>query len=121
MDTNLGLRLVTLGAFAGTFAVFTFLVGRALRSRGKVFLDHIFRERGEVADSVHFLLVLGFYLTCTSLLLWNLGTMPSGGSFDGLAALQSVALRLGIAIFAVAGFHTTNILVLSLLNRHDRG
>jgi tetrahydromethanopterin S-methyltransferase subunit D len=101
------------------FGAFTLIVGGALRSHGKVFLDHTFREQRAVADSVHSLLSLGFYLTCASLLLWNVGAMPSGGhDFYVLEAAQSVAVRLGVSILVVATFHTTNILVLSILNRN---
>lgn len=121
MDASTILKLITLGLYSAIFGAFTLVVGRALRSSGKTFLDHTFGGQRTVASSVHFLLSLGFYLTCTSLLLWNLGTMPAGGAnFDGFDVVQCVALRLGVSVFVVATFHTTNVLVLSVLNRNSR-
>lgn len=121
MEGGLSMKLVALCVYAAMFGTFTLVVGRALGSYGKVFLDHTFQEQRAVAGAVRFLLSLGFYLMCTSLLLWNLGTMPSGGqNFGTLDALQSVGVRLGVSILAVATFHTTNILVLSILNRNNR-
>lgn len=119
------LQLVALAIYAVGFAGFTFTVGHALRSRGRIFLNHTFERQPAVAESVHFLLSLGFYLMCLSLLLWNLGIEPSRSFKDGIPVfttthlVQTVAERLGISIFVVAAFHTLNILILSILNRNN--
>lgn len=110
---------ITLAVYAAVFLVFTLVVGRVLRSRGRVFLGHSFRDQPEVAESVDFLLILGFYLLCLGLLLWNVGVSPY--QIDTVQkVVQEVALRLGISIFVVAAFHSMNILVLSVLNRRSR-
>ena len=119
------LVLIAMATYAVAFTGFTFAVGWALRSRGWVFLSHTFEGRSEVAKSVRFLLDLGFYLTCLGLLLWNLGIEPEGKWVDGqrvfsvATCIQTVAVRLGVSIFVVAAFHTTNILILSVLSRQN--
>ena len=101
------------GRYTGAFA----------RARGKVFLNHTFQRQPAVADSVQFLLSLGFYLMCLSLFLWNLGVTPTVSFqhvFSMTDLVQTIAVRLGISIFVVAAFHTLNILVLSVLNRNNQ-
>ena len=84
---------------------------RVLLAGGSGFLGRIV-----AAD---FLLTLGFYLLCVSLLLWNLGIPPNGQEFTLIDLLQSVSARLGLSIFAVAAFHSLNVLILSILNRNN--
>jgi hypothetical protein len=129
-DRVLSLQNLAISIYAVLFTAFTVVVGRALRTRGRVFLDHTFGNQPTVARSVHFLLDLGFYLLCLSLLLWNIGAPPTGSyqidpanpgamiSMFGISdVFQSIALRLGISIFVVAAFHSLNILILAILNR----
>jgi hypothetical protein len=124
--TDEELKLVALAVYGVIFAAFTYFVGAALRSRGWLFLSSTFEHRPAVANSVQFLLNLGFYLTCLSLLLWNLGIDPSTRWVDGKQVfamrdlVQTVSTRLGISIFVVAAFHTVNILVLSILSQKSR-
>jgi hypothetical protein len=128
MDADL-LKIAALGIYAACFAAFTYFTGAALRKRGWTFLSNTFEHRPGVADSVQFLLSLGFYLTCLSLLLWNLGTDPSG-SWDASRSehiytfknlIQTIATRLGICIFVVSVFHTINLLTLAVLNKKYEG
>ena len=120
------LKLIALAAYAVLFFTFTFFVGAALRSQGQLFLSSTFEDRPAVASSVQFLLNLGFYLTCLSLILWNIGLDPSHRWVDNQDVftmkdiIQTVSERLGISIFVVAAFHTINILVLSILNQKSR-
>ena len=124
--TEAAMQLASLAVYAVLFATFTYLVGSALRSRGWLFLSNTFENRPAVASSVQFLLNLGFYLMCLSLLLWNLGLDPSTRWVDGKQVftvrdlVQTVSVRLGISIFVVAAFHTINILVLSILSTKSR-
>jgi len=116
------LELAALATYAVAFTAFTFTVGGVLHSRGKVFLNHTFQRQPAVAESVQFLLSLGFYLMCLSLFLWNLGVTPTVSFqhvFSMTDLVQTIAVRLGISIFVVAAFHTLNILVLSVLNRNN--
>jgi hypothetical protein len=120
------LKLLTLGIYALGFAGFTYFVGAALRSKGWLFLNNTFEQRPTVASSVQFLLSLGFYLMCLSLLLWNLGIEPYARWEDNhyvytvKELIQTVSARLGISIFVVAAFHTVNILVLAILSQKHR-
>ncbi len=117
------LKFLALGIYAISFAAFTFYVGAALRSRGWLFLSNTYEQRPNVAKSVQFLLSLGFYLTCLSLLLWNLGTDPhvrwDGNQeiFTAKEIIQTVSVRLGVSIFVVSAFHTVNVLVLAVLSQ----
>jgi hypothetical protein len=116
------MKLVAVAVFAGSFTTFSLVIGHLLRTRGRVFLDHTFATHPSVSGSVHFLLNLGFYLLCASLLLWNLGVPPDGyrhQEFGVSDLLESISARLGVSIFAVAAFHSVNVLVLSLLNRRQ--
>ncbi|MEX0734087.1 MAG: hypothetical protein WDZ66_04760 [Steroidobacteraceae bacterium] len=121
------LKLIALGTYGVLFLIFTYFTGAALRKRGWTFLSNTFEQRRGVADSVQFLLSLGFYLTCLSLLLWNLGTDPSGSwsgkemVFTVKDIVQTVATRLGISIFVVSVFHTINLLTLAVLNKKYEG
>ena len=120
---NEPLKLAALGTYAVLFLAFTITIGWFLRSRGKVFLTHTFRARPEVASAAHFLLNLGYYLTCGALLLINLGIRPENGynqSYAWWDAVETVTVRLGICVLVVATFHTANILILSVLNRGNR-
>lgn len=115
---------VALGIYAIAFSTFAIVVGNALRSRGRVFLEHTFGTRGPVADAVHFLLNLGFYLTCGSLLLWNIAFDPTSNhgnvfAFTAKDVVQTVAARLGASVFVVSAFHTVNLLILSVLSRKN--
>jgi hypothetical protein len=121
--TDESLKLIALGIYGVLFLAFIYFTGAALRKRGWTFLSNTFEHRPAVADSVQFLLSLGFYLTCLSLLLWNLGTDPSGSwspegrEFTTKDIVQTVATRLGICIFVVSIFHTINLLTLAVLNK----
>ena len=104
--------------YAAAFIAFTFVVGHTLRTKGYVFLSHTFNRNPAVADSVQFLLSLGFYLLCAGLLLWNLGEPPvEQWSFQRV--LENASVRLGVSIFVVAVLHSFNILVLAILNRNN--
>jgi hypothetical protein len=113
------LKLVALALFAVLFTAFTVVVGKQLRTRGRVFVSHTFETHPALVDSVQFLLNLGFYLLCVSLLLWNLGVEPGEhrDEFSVVDLFQSVLVRLGSSILAVAALHSLNVLILSVLHR----
>lgn len=108
------------------FLAFTIIIGRLLRQHGQVFLNHTFSHQPQVAASVDFLLILGSYILCSGLLLWNVGlgwdASPSvpPPTTSIVKGIQGGALRLGISVFVVGIFHGMNILVLSILNRNAR-
>jgi hypothetical protein len=99
------------------FVVFTLIVGYLLRTRGRVFLDHVFAGDTRVVTATNFLLNVGFYLLCMGMLLLNVGTESHVSSLAD--AIRSVALRLGIGIVVVAVLHTLNVVVLALLIRRS--
>jgi hypothetical protein len=105
--------LVSVGAYAALFVAFTLGVGHLLRTRGRVFLDHVFTAKPDVAAATNFLLNVGFYLVCSAVLLVNV----SIGGYDGapLDIVRSVAGRLGWSVGIVALLHGINVVVLAQL------
>ena len=91
------------------------VVGRLLRTRGQVFLEHVFAGDSRVVAATNFLLNIGFYLLCLGLLLVNVANEPNVNSVAG--ALRSVSLRLGVCVIVVAALHSVNVVVLALLIR----
>jgi len=121
---------VALIIYAVLFTGFAAVVGRMLKRHGGVLLADSFGDDSPVGKSVSFLLDLGFYLLCLGLVLWNVGSPPTGqwrpdpdnpqqsmNVFAPEDVFYSVAMRLGVSIFVVAVFHSLNILVVSILSR----
>ena len=110
--------VITILVFSLLFIVFTVVVGHLLRSRGKVFLEHVFVGDSRAVTATNFLLNIGFYLLCLGMLLWNIGLdIRFTSDFD---AVRTVAVRLGVCITVVAVLHSVNVLVLALLLRRGR-
>jgi hypothetical protein len=109
------------GIFAVAFIVAVAIIARILSAYGRRFLDHTFKSDDAIVQPVHILLNLGFYLLCIGLFLWNIGVGGSSYSQEEIyfQVVEDAALRLGISIFVVGAFHSTNILVLAILNRKN--
>jgi len=104
-------------AYIVLFAAFTLIVGHLLRTRGRVFLEHVFAGDSRTIDATNFLLNIGFYLLCLGILLLNVAAEPRITSVAD--AVRSVALRLGLGVVAVAVLHSLNVVVLALLIRRS--
>ena len=111
----MNLDTTAIGAYALLFIAFTLVVGHMLRSRGRVFLEHVFAGEARVVAAVNFLLNVGFYLLCLGLLLINVANDPVVTNM--VDVVRSVALRLGICVIVVAALHSVNVVVLALLIR----
>jgi hypothetical protein len=109
------------GVFAVVFIIAVAIIARILSAYGRRFLNQTFKSDDAIVQPVHILLNLGFYLLCTGLFLWNIGVGGSGYSQENvyLQVIEDAALRLGISIFVVGAFHSTNIMVLAILNRKN--
>ncbi|GEM_PF-6959435 len=101
------------------FSTFTVVLGRLLRKSGQVFLDHIFDGNTQMAVATNFLLNIGFYLLCLSMMLLNIAiSLP----IDSLAdAIRWVAVRLGICVLSVTIFHYCNLALLAFIVMIRRG
>ncbi|HAV77384.1 MAG TPA: hypothetical protein DCX53_08525 [Anaerolineae bacterium] len=67
------------------FIAFTVIVGRLFSTRGKVFLEHLFDGNTQIADAANFLLNIGFYLLCLSMMLLNISlSLPMTGLADAM-------------------------------------
>ena len=113
MDT----ATIVLIVYLVLFVAFTLIVGHLLRTRGRVFLEHVFAGDTRVVSATNFLLNIGFYLLCLGLLLLNVAAEPRIVSVAD--AIRSVALRLGICVVVVAVLHTLNVVILALLIRRS--
>lgn len=109
------------GIFAVAFILAVAIIARILGAYGRRFLEHTFKSDDAIVRPVHVLLNLGFYLLCIGLFLWNIGVGGSGYSQEDIyfQVVEDAALRLGISIFVVGAFQSTNILVLAILNRKN--
>ena len=108
---------VALEVYLVLFVAFTLIVGHLLRTRGRVFLEHVFAGDTRVVTATNFLLNIGFYLLCLGLLLLNIAADPRIISVAD--AIRNVALRLGIGVVVVAALHSLNVVVLALLIRRS--
>jgi len=102
-----------------TIAV-TVWVGTALRRNGRIFLIDAFHGDSELADSVNYLLVVGFYLV-------NLGfvTLALRSTADLQNARQAIELisdKIGAALLVLGIMHFLNLYIFNRLRRrgHDR-
>jgi hypothetical protein len=110
MDLKLGTYLV----YLVVSVVLTVWVARTLLRNGQVFLDEAFEDE-RLADSVNHLLVVGFYLL-------NLGyvavALKIGHQLvDGSAAMEALAMKLGLVLLVLGGLHFFNLFVLSRFRR----
>lgn len=95
----------------------TLLVGRAVFKNGRPFLLEIFRENATLADSVNYLLLLGFCLL-------NIGYV-SLNMYSGMEILsvehmvEKLSYKLGMNILILGGLHVLNLIVLFRLRRRS--
>ena len=105
--------------YALLFIPFSIVLGEIIHRRGRLVVTSAFSTDTAVAAALSALLRIGWYLLCTGLLLWNIGT--EGDILTRPYTLQrvisEVLFRLGVSIFVVAIMHGFNILALSLFHR----
>jgi len=110
MDLKFTTYLVYLAVSIGV----TWWVARTLFRNGQVFLDDALRDE-RLASSVNHLLVVGFYLL-------NLGYVAvalkiTGQVDSGSAAVEALALKLGLVLLVLGVIHFSNLYVLSRFRR----
>jgi hypothetical protein len=93
-------------------------LARTLFKNGEVFLEDVFADHPRMAGAVNRLLVIGFYLL-------NLGyafiTMKASGEVaTTIAAMETLAMKLGSLLLVLGGIHMVNLAVLSRIRRRGQ-
>ena len=111
--------VITRLSYAILFVPFAIVLGEVIHRRGRLVVEAAFPADTAVAAALSALLRIGWYLLCTGLLLWNIGTEGDvlGRPNTLERTISEVAFRLGVSIFVVALMHGLNILALSLFHR----
>jgi len=92
----------------------TFWLARTLSRSGAVYLRDVFPGRPDLAEAVNRLLVVGFYLV-------NLGygsmTLAGGAAADLRTAIETLSIKLGHLLVALAIAHFANMFVFHRIRR----
>lgn len=93
------------------------LVGRAVFKNGRPFLLEIFARNTALADSVNYMLLVGFYLL-------NIGYV-SLNMYSGMEILsaehmiEKLSYKIGINLLLLGGLHVVNLLILFRMRRRS--
>jgi len=102
---------------AVTIAV-TVWVGAALRRNGRVFLVDAFHGNSELADSVNYLLVVGFYLV--NLGFVALALRSTADLQDTRQAIELVSDKIGAVLLVLGLMHFSNLYIFHRIRRRGR-
>jgi hypothetical protein len=101
--------------YATLSIILTVILARTLFKNGAVFLADVFADP-RMADAINRLLVVGFYLV-------NLGyaclLLKSDASPTAIAAIETLASKLGLLMLSLAAMHFGNLYVFHRI--HARG
>ncbi|WLD11459.1 hypothetical protein [Planctellipticum variicoloris] len=103
MTPAVGAYLVYLALSLGV----TVCVGRTLHRHGRPFLVEVFAGRTWLADATNHVLLTGFYLTNSALVLMFLTVRRPPASWD--AALVSLAFQVGVVLMTLGAMHFANV------------
>lgn len=96
----------------------TVFVGRTLHRHGRPFLIDVFAGRIWLADATNNVLLTGFYLTNSALVLMFLTVRQTPMQWD--AALIGLTFQLGVVLVTLGVMHFGNVAIL-LAVRHRLG
>ena len=88
-------------------------LARTLFKNGAVFLDTVFDDR-RIAEAVNRLLVVGFYLFNLG---WTLLWMKADGAQSEIAAVETLAWKLGALLVALGAMHFANMYLFYRIRR----
>ena len=107
-------RVLVYSVYGFLSLALTIWLARTLAQNGRVFLDEVFKNNGELAGSVNRLLVVGFYLV-------NLGyaclLLRSGAVLDVREAIEDLASKMGALLLSLAVMHFMNMFVFHRIRR----
>ncbi len=92
-------------------------LARTLYANGALFLEEVFPGREQLAGAVNRLLVTGFVMLNLG---WAALLLRAGKPVDGAAAVEALALRLGLLLITLAVLHFINLLVLAAVRTQQR-
>ncbi len=99
----------------------TVFVGRTLYRHGRAFLIDVFAGRIWLADAISNVLLAGFYLTNSALVLMFLTVRRPPTQWD--AALIDLTFKLGVVLLTLGVMHCGNVAILLAVHhwlRHSR-
>jgi len=96
----------------------TVWVGFALRRNGRVFLIDAFQGDAELANSVNYLLVVGFYLVNTGFVA--LALRSNADLTSPRQAIELVCDKIGAALLVLGLMHFSNLYIFNRLRRRAR-
>ena len=92
-------------------------LARTLYANGALFLEEVFPGREQLAGALNRLLVTGFVMLNLG---WAALLLRAGEPADGAAAVEALALRLGLLLIILAVLHFLNLLVLGVVRSQQR-
>jgi len=92
-------------------------LARTLYANGALFLEEVFPGREQLAGAVNRLLVTGFVMLNLG---WAALLLRGGDPADGAAAVEALALRLGLLLITLAVLHFVNLAVLAVVRSQQR-
>lgn len=107
--------LITYLIYLSVSITLIILVGRAVFKNGRPFLLEIFAGNTSLADSVNYMLLVGFYLL-------NIGYV-SLNMYSGMEILsvehmvEKLSYKIGINLLLLGGMHVLNLLILFRMRR----
>lgn len=96
----------------------TMWVARTLHKNGRVFLIDAFHGNAELADSVNYLLVVGFYLINIGYVA--LALKASESLLTLRSAIELVSDKIGVVLLVLGFMHFFNLYVFSRLRKRAR-
>ena len=93
-------------------------VGRTLHTNGRAFLVDVFDARGDLADSVNHLLVVGFYLINFGYM--SLALKLADPPTTATGAVEALSYKVGLVLVVLGAMHFFNLFVFSRIRRHKR-
>lgn len=104
-------------AYAAASVVLTIFLARTLSVNGRIFLEKVFADDRSFGDAVNRLLVVGFYLVNFGYACLHL----VGGQADSVrAAIETLAVKLGWLLLALAAMHFANLWIFNRIRRGAR-
>jgi hypothetical protein len=104
-------------AYATTSLLLTVWLARTLSRNGAVFLEDVFRDNPKLAEAVNKLLVVGFYLVNWG---YALQLLKANASPTPVAAIETLAEKLGTLLLALAAMHFVNLFIFQRIRRRAR-
>jgi len=93
----------------------TVWVAKTLHKNGRIFLVDTFRGNEPLADSINYLLVVGFYLINIGYV--SLALREAQMPVDLQGVLETLSRKVGVVLLVLGGMHFFNLLVFSKMRK----